>query len=290
MAIPLIDFKQGIASVPEVEVIELSELYTRAFKDHDPQAPHRLSFFMMVLFEEGEGLQMVDFNEYRFRPGTVINLQQDQVTAFELTDHPRGKLLLFTQTFLDKVHTNMRLPNYTPTHLNNRYSPVLELDTCNFARTKALVDEIQTELACDDGDPLIVMYLFSALTLLHRRLKTLGEVDDISPTHSRQLAKFIALLQQHYEQIRDANWYADQLATTYKTLNLITKAATSLTAKQMIDAYAITEIKRRLVISKVTTQQLAWDFGYEDASNFVKYFKKETGMTPSTFRNDYIKS
>lgn len=289
MTIPLIDFKQSAGSVPEVEIVELSRLYSRDFEDHDPQAPHRLSFFMLVLFEQGEGLQMVDFNEFAFRPGTLINVQQEQVTAFDLTSRPKGKMLLFTQSFLDKVHANMRLPNYTPTHLNSRYSPVLELDGVNFARTQALIDEMQAELACEDGDPLIVMYLFSALTLLHRRLKTLGAVDDIAPGHSRLLARFVALLQQHYQKIRDANWYADQLATTYKTLNLITKAATSLTAKQMIDAFAIIEIKRRLVISKVTTQQLAYDFGYEDASNFVKYFKKETGMTPSAFRSNYVK-
>ncbi|KXF80872.1 AraC family transcriptional regulator [Enterovibrio coralii] len=289
MAIPLIDFKQRDALQPQIEVIELSTLYERAFNNHDPQDPHRLSFFMLVLFEKGSGKQMVDFKDYAFAPGTVISVQQEQVTAFDFTDKPEGKMLLFTQDYLDNVHANMRLPSFTPIHLHDHYSPMFTLDETNLTRTQSLFAEISAELACEDGDPLIVMYLFSALSLLHRRLKTVGEVESLSPSQSRILSRFMTLLQQHFERVRDANWYADQIATTYKTLNQICKASTSLTAKQMIDAFTIIEIKRRLVVSKVTSQQLAYDFGFEDPSNFVKYFKKETGMTPSAFRNHYRK-
>ncbi|MDD1780205.1 helix-turn-helix domain-containing protein [Enterovibrio sp. ZSDZ35] len=288
MAIPLIDFRLGSTSSSGVEVIELSSLYGRDIKDHDPCAPHRLSFFMLVLFEKGTGKHMVDFQEYAYGPGTVVSVQQEQVTAFDLSSKPEGKLLLFTQTYLDNVHANMRLPSYTPIHLNSHYSPVLYLDETNRARTTALLAEIASELYCEEGDPLIVMYLFSALSLLHRRLKTVGEVENLSPSQSRTLYRFMVLLQQNYEQIRDANWYADQAAITYKTLNQICKVSTSLTAKQMIDAFTIIEIKRRLVINKVTSQQLAYDFNFDDPSNFVKYFKKETGMTPSEFRKHYL--
>ncbi|PKF49749.1 AraC family transcriptional regulator [Enterovibrio nigricans] len=284
MAIPLIDFTLGRTSSSGVEVIELSSLYVRDIKDHDPCAPHRLSFFMLVLFEKGVGKHMVDFQEYAYGPGTVVSVQQEQVTAFDLSCKPEGKLLLFTQTYLDNVHANMRLPSYTPIHLNSHYSPVLHLDETNRARTTALMAEIASELNCEEGDPLIVMYLFSALSLLHRRLKTVGEVENLSPSQSRILFRFMTLLQQNFEQIRDANWYADQAAITYKTLNQICKVSTSLTAKQMIDAFTIIEIKRRLVINKVTSQQLAYDFNFDDPSNFVKYFKKETGVTPSEFR------
>ncbi|ELE1962836.1 helix-turn-helix domain-containing protein [Vibrio vulnificus] len=287
MAIPQIDFKQRKAALQDIEIIELSNLYTRKFKDHDPQAPHRLSFFMAVIFEKGEGKQMVDFEEYKFKPGTVISVQREQVTAFDLTNKPEGKILIFTQEYLDAVHANMRLPSFTPTHLNSQYSPAFELDEDNRQRTFSLLNEMIAELTSEGGDPLIVMYLFSALTLLHRRLKTVGEVDNLSPSQSRLLSRFIALLQEHFERTRDANWYSDQLATTYKTLNQVCKASTSLTAKQMIDAFTITEIKRRLVVSKITSQKIAYDFGFEDPSNFVKYFKKETGLTPSMFRNHY---
>lgn len=285
--IPQINFRQRESTQPDIEILDLSKLYLRTMKDHDPQAPHRVSFFMLILFEKGEGKQMVDFQEYPFSPGSVISVQREQVIAFDFSSKPEGKLLIFNQRFLDAVHANMKLPSFTPTHLGNHYSPILDLEDENLSRIHTLFHEIRTELECENGDPLLTMYLFSALSLLHQRLKPAAVVDTLSPAQSRLLAKFIALLQREFERIRDANWYADQLATTYKTLNLVCKAATSMTAKQMIDAFTIIEIKRRLVVSKVTSQQLAYEFGFEDPSNFVKYFKKEAGMTPSAFRKKY---
>ncbi|WP_028021861.1 helix-turn-helix domain-containing protein [Enterovibrio calviensis] len=287
MHIPNIGFNHQKTNQAELEIIELCEVNHQDFKTHAPNQPHRVNFFMLIVIEQGSGKHWVDFKEYPFQAGSVIFVQQEQVHAFDFSNNPQGKILMFTQAFLDRVHDNMRLPSYTPTHLNNHYSPLLSLDNNNQSRTLSLLNEMAIELACEDGDPLIVMYLFSALSLLHRRLKRVAEVDNLSPSQSRMLSTFMTLLQTNFERVRDANWYAYQLATTYKTLNRVTKIATSLTAKQMIDSYTIIEIKRRLVVSKVTTQQIALDFGFEDPSNFVKYFKKETNMTPSAFRNHH---
>ncbi|MDD1794704.1 helix-turn-helix transcriptional regulator [Enterovibrio sp. ZSDZ42] len=287
MHIPYIHFNLKKTHQAELEIIDLSEVNRRNHTTHSPSQPHRVTFFMLIFIEQGSGYHWVDFKQHSFQAGSVIFVQREQVHAFDFSNNPQGKILMFTQAFLDKVHDNMRLPSYTPTHLNNHYSPLLTLDVNNQSRTRSLLNEMQTELQCHDADPLIVMYLFSALSLLHRRLKRVAEVDNLSPSQSRMLSKFMALLQVNFERVRDANWYASQLATTYKTLNRVTKIATSLTAKQMIDSYTIIEIKRRLVVSKVTTQQIALDFGFEDPSNFVKYFKKETNMTPSLFRNHH---
>jgi AraC-like DNA-binding protein len=288
MTIPNIGFNHDKTNQAELEIIELSNLYTRSMIGHDPQAPHRVSFFMLVYIELGEGEHMVDFNHYRFGPGSLIFVQREQVHSFDFSGQPQGKVILFTQAFLDKVHANMRLPNYTPTHLNQQHNPILQLDSIHHARSHILIDQIQTEINTPASEPLIVMYLFSALALLLHRLRPALSHDNLSAEQSSKLARFFSLMQQHVQQVRDANWYAGKIHTTYKTLNQICKLATGLTAKQMIDAYTIVEIKRRLVVSKTTTQQLANDFGFEDSSNFVKYFKNQTELTPSQFMKYHL--
>ncbi|WP_350431008.1 helix-turn-helix transcriptional regulator [Shewanella sp. H8] len=283
MTIPNIAFNHDKTNQAEFEIIELSDLYMRPVMEHDPQAPHRVSFFMLIYFEQGEGKHTVDFNQFNFEPGSLIFVQREQVHSFDFSSQPQGKLLLFTQAFLDKVHANMRLPNYTPTHLNQQHNPLLKLDSINHTRTHSLIEQLQLELQTPTSEPLIVMYLFSALALLLHRLRPVSSHNNLSAEHSIKLARFFSLMQQYAQQIRDANWYASKMHTTYKTLNQICKLATGLTAKQMIDAYTIIEIKRRLVVSNITTQQLANDFSFDDTSNFVKYFKKQTELTPSQF-------
>jgi AraC-like DNA-binding protein len=242
---------------------------------------------MFLYIEEGKGTHMVDFQEYPFRAGSMIFVQREQVHAFDLSSKPKGKVLLFTQVFLDNVHTNMRLPNYTPTHLNQQHTPLLYLDAVNNKRSQTLINEMITEIKLDNSDPLLIMYLFSALALLLHRLRPEVRHDKLSTEQSLKLARFFALMQEHFEHIRDANWYANQINTTYKTLNQVCKVATGLTAKQMIDAFTLIEMKRRLIVTNAPSQQIAYDFGFEDASNFVKYFKKQTTLTPSQFQKKY---
>ncbi|WP_394208999.1 AraC family transcriptional regulator [Enterovibrio calviensis] len=284
MHIPNIHFNHNKTNQAELEIIDLSEVNRRNHTTHTPSQPHRVTFFMLIFIEQGSGYHWVDFKQHSFQAGSIIFVQREQVHAFDFSNNPQGKILMFTQAFLDKVHTNMRLPNYTPTHLNHLQSPILTLDDQNNRRTKTLIEEMTTEIGLEHRDPLIVMYLFCSLALLHRRLQPKENLAALSQTQSQKFARLFELLQSNFQRVRDANWYAQQLAITYKTLNQICKIATNLTAKQMIDAFTIIEIKRRLVVSNVTSQQLTYDFGFDDASNFLKYFKKETGLTPSQFQ------
>jgi methylphosphotriester-DNA--protein-cysteine methyltransferase len=133
------------------------------------------------------------------------------------------------------------------------------------------------------------MYLFSALALTLHRLRPELEQHKLSQEQNTRFARFFELMQDNFQKVRDANWYANQLNTTYKTLNQVCKLATGLTTKQMIDAFTVIEIKRRLIINNTTSQQLAYNFGFDDASNFVKYFKNLTDLTPSQFYQKYNK-
>ncbi|MEJ2913641.1 AraC family transcriptional regulator [Pseudoalteromonas sp. C12FD-1] len=290
MDIPNIGFNHEKSANAELEILPLSDLYGGKTHDHDPQMAHRVSFYMIICIEQGNGSHMVDFIQYPFDSGTLIFLQPDQVHAFDFAKQPTGYVVLFTQTFLDRVHTNMRLPNYTPTHLSQQHSPLLKLNKHSQARVINAINEMEIEIAHPQSDPLIVMYLFSSLALGLHRLRPELRHDNINPEQSIKLGTFYKLLQSHFLTIRDANWYANKLHTTYKTLNSICKLSTGLTAKQMIDAFTLIEIKRRLVISNITTQKLAYDFSFDDASNFVKYFKKHTGVTPSQFQTAHSKA
>ena len=288
MEIPQVTFDYNKTLNAEFEIFELSDLYQRKYHHSHPTKPHKVKFFSLIYITSGHGKHMVDFVEYPFQAGSVIFIQREQVHAYDFEHKPQGKVILFTQGFLDEVHANMRLPNYTPTHLNSQYSPVVKLDENNHMRCQRLVNELTDEYSHEQADPLIVMYLFSTLSLMLHRVRPKLRIDHLSHSQSAKFARFIELLFEQYHQIRDAHWYADQINTTYKTLNQICKLATELTTKQLIDAYTVLEVKRLLLVSDTTTQQLAFNHGFEDASNFVKYFKKHTQMTPSQFQKKYL--
>ena len=95
--------------------------------------------------------------------------------------------------------------------------------------------------------------------------------------------KFTSLIEHNHPESRSANFYADKLAITYKHLNTICKELVNKTAKNVIDDYIILQAKRNLINSSLKSTELAFKLGFEDPTNFTKYFKKNTGLTPNSF-------
>ncbi len=130
----------------------------------------------------------MDFEAYHYSAGSSIFVQKDQVHAFLFSPDCKGYLLLFTQQFLDQVHINMRLPNNTPTHLSNSHSPLLTPDSETRRRCHTLIKEIIAETNHVETDPLIIMYLFSSLSLILHRLRPEMRHDKLSPEQSAKLS------------------------------------------------------------------------------------------------------
>ncbi|PSW06951.1 AraC family transcriptional regulator [Photobacterium lipolyticum] len=288
MNIPEVGFNHAKTANHEIEIIDLEKLYQR--KDtlpHNPSLPHRVNFNHIIHVEEGEGSHLIDFVNYPYESGAFIFIQKNQVHAFDFSHKPKGKVLIFTQAFINQALANMRLPEFTPTHLEYAYQPVFTPDPDTMSSSEKLLAEISKELLHQESNPLIVMFLFSSLSLMLRRVMPDNHHDKLNKDQLNKFNDFVELLDTNFHRTRDATYYADQLHTTYKTLNQVCKLATNQTAKQIIDAYTILEAKRRLVLDGMPTQQLAYEFGFEDASNFVKYFKKHTLITPSRFQKQF---
>ena len=128
--------------------------------------------------------------------------------------------------------------------------------------------------------------LFSAfyIKLLRNAQQTLNT--KVSAKRIDTFYQFIHMLEDHTIQTRDASHYASQLNITYKSLNEICKAVSQQTAKQLIDGEVILEAKRKLATESIQTQVLSDFLGFDEVTNFVKYFKKHTGQTPLQFQKN----
>ena len=96
--------------------------------------------------------------------------------------------------------------------------------------------------------------------------------------------RFRSLIERHFRESRDAAFYAEKLNITYKHLNHITRKSVGHTAKGYIDELVVLEAKRLLVSTEMRSKEVAYACGFEEPSNFVKFFKKLTKQTPREFR------
>ncbi|MNI48475.1 DNA-binding transcriptional activator FeaR [compost metagenome] len=70
-----------------------------------------------------------------------------------------------------------------------------------------------------------------------------------------------------------------------KILNKLCNQYSGLSAQQMIHQKLISEIKKELILKK-SAKEITYAFGFSDPSNFNRFFKRNTGITPQQFQKE----
>ena len=95
---------------------------------------------------------------------------------------------------------------------------------------------------------------------------------------------FQALLALDKNTLKSSSYYADQLNISKVYLEEVVKKTTRKTLSRTIKLKRVLKAKTYLLQTPLTISEIAYKLGFDDASNFTRFFKKETGFTPSKFR------
>lgn len=287
--LPQIPFQSGNFQVEGIEIITLQGLMQRRENlDHYPERAHQIEFYALVYYTGGETKHLVDFVWHEVKANTLIYLTRGQINAFCFKKGVSGYLILFTEAYFRRQLNKMPDSEVVRLFNSHLFSPKLQIpENSNVHQYIALLfDEFY-----DGKETFNKANTINALfTVLFSKLEQLKKFQTFHIKESDKLQRFLqfkTLVEEEYTQSRNADFYADQLHMSYKHLNSICKAIIDRTAKQFIDEFIILEAKRRLINSSIKSTELAFALGFEEATNFVKYFKNKTGFTPNRFKKLY---
>lgn len=99
--------------------------------------------------------------------------------------------------------------------------------------------------------------------------------------------KFMTLVHEYCVSEREVTFYADRLCITTKYLTGICRSVIGKPAKQIIDDFAVLEIKVLLQSTELTMQEIADRLGFPDQSYLGRYFKRHEGISPKEYQNKY---
>lgn len=84
--------------------------------------------------------------------------------------------------------------------------------------------------------------------------------------------------------LRSARDFAQQLAVHTNHLNHCVRAITSKTTTDHIAARLTSEAKALLRHTDWNIAEIGYSLGFEEPAHFNYFFKKQVGLTPSTYR------
>ncbi|WP_276167009.1 AraC family transcriptional regulator [Zobellia alginiliquefaciens] len=283
--IPNIAF-EGQENTKEFEVLSISDLSAKIVEglDHNPNKPHRITFFALLMVTEGSGFHRVDLKEYPIKKGSVLKIAKGQVHSFQEDMDYKGFLVIFTEDFVLKYFSKYSVEFIS--HLYNYHlsDPLVENTNCE-PFIEQIIEEMNLEPSYAQQN-----ILAKILELYLLRLEREANSKIKSTQHSDYYPLFLQfnnLVESNFRTTRNVKDYAQKLMISTKHLSKVVNVFTLNTAKHFIDQYVVLEIKRALLSTDKSLKEISYDIGFDEVTNFTKFFKKHTDLTPKEFKSSF---
>ncbi len=272
-----------------IEVMDFRQLTINLSKakDHDPYSAHRIEFFLILLVTKGSYTHFVDFKSYQLSEGSTIFVAKNQVHFFnKILPGTDGFCIIFRSPFIDKHYFLTdglkinRLFNY---HIE---SPTIHQKEMEPDSLVGIAHKLYAEYVypSDFNKSEMLRSLLHIVLLQAERAKEMQSLVGIKAHRLELFNAFRNILESEYANTRNSRVYASKLFISYKYLNDIVKEMTSKTVKAFIDDFVTIEIKRYLIATGLSVNEISYKTGFEEPANMIKFFKKNVGTTPLKFR------
>ncbi|MFI5908958.1 helix-turn-helix domain-containing protein [Dactylosporangium sp. NPDC051541] len=230
---------------------------------------------VIILVTAGQGTHALDFVTYACRPGTLLWGRPGQVHQFGRQAGFDATVLTFPAAILPELPLPELLADpFAPAC----WQPAGEDEDAIVAEIAQIgVDQVRF-----GGTAFGSTLIGHSVAVLLMRISALAPVPRRSPADLLigQLRRELEREVRH-RRVED---YADQLRCSVRTLTRASLAVTGRSAKQLIDERVALEAKRVLAISELPVADVGRQLGFEEPTNFGRFFARETGQSPGNFR------
>lgn len=268
-----------------VEVLTYESLLERGLQT-TISTPHRLDFYQIVFFTKGRGLHTVDEERMPYARGTVFLVGKGRVQRFTVEPRSRAHLLVFTPEFALRFFNEAESARAFALFDEQMGTLCIQLIERDVRSLQLLFAQVKEEYELQEGTEEQQALLRAAVQFILLRLRRL------SPRRERVSSADVVGDMQRFKQLLEANWrsskavddYAERMRITPKRLSMITSGAVGRTPKQCIQEHVLLEVKRLLMNARLSIKEVAYDAGFDEPTNLVKFFRKATGTTPTAYR------
>lgn len=268
---------------------------------------HDSLFYCMRLQQHKERIFMPPFRRGFYFVG-LINIQNETTVRYNNADEtildsfivfqspnllysfytaPRtsGYLIYFKEEYLRFFKPNIQKEFPFFTLLN---TSLFQLDKDTYLQLSTYFENLFDDYKNDKANNrkringlklLILLYELLAFPVIAKSLI-------LNPHIKKDLVnQFLQHVNVHYLEKRTIKEYADILYISENHLAKSVKSETGKTAYSYIVARTIKEAQSLIAFTQLSFSEIAYQLNFSDTSNFSKYFKKGTGLSPTEYRN-----
>ncbi len=260
---------------------------------HSNLDEHKLSSVhdhIKILFVPQGNKVKVDFREFIIETDSLLFINPKVVIKPNGVDEGGGMLLHFNRDFYCIEIHDQEVACDGILYNNVFEVPFIELDEKQSADIQKIIEDIQLEMQLEDSNNeemlrILLKMIILKSTRIWKKKHQLSEQEQQADVQF--LRKFSKLVEQHYKTHHTVAEYADMLFLTPKNLSKKISLLSKDTPNDIIKNRIILESKRLLAHTSITVKEIAYSLNYEDDAYFVRFFTKNAGISPLSFRKQF---
>jgi len=246
--------------------------------------PVCFSHYVLLLNLKGTSVRHV--NQYTYDvnaqslqlliPGVIYSFE-DSIDDFELF------IILFDPTFLSNEYSELL------EFFQTQYEPS-KLSQDSFAHVLSIYEQLNLEYRDKkiDYQEFTKTLLIQLLYILKREKTCLPQKEVLN--RSEQISNhFLSLIEEHFQNRKSVQDYADILEITPKHLSETIKETLDRSALSFIHARIIKEIQYQLCYTTLSIKQISSSLYFANSSDFGRFFKRYVGLSPKAYRLKFQK-
>lgn len=162
----------------------------------------------------------------------------------------------------------------------------VQLSDAELGKFEALLAVFEDE--CTTDDPIQGEMLRMLLKRLIIKLTRLAKEQHLSPELSVRdydlVRQFNLLVEVHFRNLHSVSEYAALLNKSPKTIANLFALYHQPSPLRIIHNRIMLEARRLLLFTDKSTKEIAFALGFDASAHFSRFFKKQTGIPPSAFR------
>lgn len=221
-------------------------------------------------------------------------IDNTSLTIRHLSEKSRAFIMVFSGPFIASLMKNA--PPFPPSYvLHVKACPVMMMPSDTTVhlvkRVESILEVFGNPNHCFYTKMMNCMLRIYMMDVANEYINQVNNGEDHTDVSRKQdLFKQLArLLIDHVQEERSVSWYASELCVTPQYLNRAIKSISQKTVYEHICIALTGRLIERLEDSGDSISQIADDFNFPDLTTMTKFFKRQTGKTPTEYRKDVSK-
>ncbi|MFD2555166.1 AraC family transcriptional regulator [Sphingobacterium tabacisoli] len=242
---------------------------------------------LLAFMVQGTMKARIHFLEYTINAGDIAVLQpQLMIETEELSDDAEIITIGLSLDFL----TNFPVLRDFVMNDQVRWQPVVRLDSDEIKLQIELVDLLQAfyDKKQSHQKTAMLQHLVAVLMcMISEKYTRSSDKDSRVKNRTHQLIdEFYSLISRYAHQERSVTFYAEKLSLTPQYLTTFLKQNTGRSVLQWVDQMTVLHAKTLLKSTNLSIKQISSELNFGDTSLFCRFFKRLTGLSPRSYRNN----